>query len=94
LLDLVPNLRQMASQPPARTLNAATANVAAIQKEVLAALDGKPLSPDEPFLNGLTLSQYNALSDEEKGKLWDGWAQVDLMEMKELEVSPDALSAG
>jgi hypothetical protein len=34
---------------------------------------GVPLSPDEPFVDGMTLGQYFALSDEERDALWDKW---------------------
>lgn len=93
LLDLVPDLRQLTHQAPARTVAEASATVAAFKQEALAALDGRPLSSDEPFLNGLTLGQYDALPDDEKTSLWDRLAQVNLMEMDEIEVSPNALSA-
>jgi predicted HicB family RNase H-like nuclease len=93
LLDLVPDLRQLTHQPPVRTVAEASNTVAAFKAEVLAALDGRPLSSDEPFLNGLTLGQYDALPDDEKTSLWDRLAQVNLMEMDENEVSPNALSA-
>lgn len=94
LLELVPDLRQLALRPPARTTTEASDNVAAFREEVLTALGGQRLSPDEPFLNGLTLGQYDALFDDEKARLWDSWAQVNLMEMDEIEVGPDAVLAG
>jgi hypothetical protein len=67
--------------------------VARLRAKVLAALNNQRLSPDEPFLGGLTLGQYHALSEEEKNKLWDEWAGIDLMEL-EREVGPDVLIAG
>jgi hypothetical protein len=93
LFDLVPDLRQVAFQPVARTRGQAQASVARLRAEVLAAVE-KPLSPDEPFLGNLTLGQYHALPDEEKAHLWDGWADLDLMDLEEREVAPDALPAG
>lgn len=93
LLDLVPDLRQLIRQPPARTSAEASDNVRAFREEVLAALGGQLLSLNEPFLNGLTLGQFDALPDAEKSDLWDRLAQVNPMEMDEAEVSPDALSA-
>ncbi len=57
-------------------------------------MNNQTLSPDEPFMGGLTLGQYQALPDEERGKLWDEWADMDLMELEEHEVNPDALPAG
>jgi hypothetical protein len=93
LFDLVPELRQLAARQPARTVEQAQATVAHLQKEVLAAIE-KPLSPDEPFLGDLTLGQYYALPDEDKVRLWDEWAGVDLMDLEEREVTLDALPAG
>lgn len=94
LLSMVPNLRQIATQSLPRTPDQAQAAVAHWREEVMAALDHQPLSPDDPFLGGLTLAQYHALPDEEKARLWDEWANVDMMELEEQEVSPDALSVG
>ena len=94
LLDLVPDLRRIAIQSFSRTGEQAQAAVARLQKEVLAALDNQPLSPDEPFLGGLTLGQYHALSEKEKNRLWDGCETTDLMQLDEREVNPDALLAG
>ena len=93
LFDLVPDLRQVAHQPSARPHGQAQASAARLQAEVLAAL-GEPLAPDEPFLGNLTLDQYHALPDEEKAHLWDKWADLDLMDLEEQEVAPDALPAG
>jgi hypothetical protein len=94
LLNLVPALRRMAIQPHARTLSAAAANVETLREAVLSALDGRWLAPDQPFVAGMTVAEYGSLPDEQRSKLWDDWAQVDLMVLEELEVSPDALSAG
>ena len=94
LLDLVPDLRQLAGQPPLRTLREASANVYAFRAEVLAALDGRPLLPDEPFIGGGTLAGYEALSDDQRATLWDDWAQIDMMDLEEIEVNADGLSAG
>ncbi len=93
LLDLAPDLRRLARQSPVRTVAEASGNVAAFREEVLMALGGQRLSPDEPLLAGLTLGQYTALSDGEKANLWDRLAQVNLMAMDEIEVGPDALPA-
>ena len=94
LLDLVPSLRQVATQPLVRTAEQTQTNIERLQTEVLAALDNQPLSPDEPFLGDLTLSQYHALPDEEKAELWDEWADVDIMALEEQEAKPNALSTG
>lgn len=93
LFDLVPDLRQAAGQPSGRTREQAQGSVARLRAEVLATIE-KPLSPDEPFLENLTLSQYHALPDEEKAHLWDEWADLDLLDLEEREVDFDALPAG
>jgi hypothetical protein len=54
---------------------------------------GRLLSLDEPFLGELTLGQYLQLPDVERGRLWDDWGQVDLKELEELDVRPDAVLA-
>jgi hypothetical protein len=79
LLELVPNLRQIATESTfVRTEEQTQANIAHLRAEVLAALNHQLLSPDEPFLGDLTLGQYLALPDEEKTKLWDEWADIPI----------------
>ena len=92
LLELVPTLKQAASQLPVRTEEQTRNNISRLQAEVLAALDNHPLSADEPFLGGLTLKQYHALPEEKKATLWDEWGVDNLMELEEQEVAVDALS--
>lgn len=67
--------------------------LAELRAQVLTALDHRPLSLDEPFFGGLTVGQYLNLNDQEQAKLWDEWAGIDLMDMEEVEVSPDAVFA-
>lgn len=93
LLELVPNLRHLVSQSPGRTKEEAQEGVAHLREKVVTAVNTPLLSPDEPFLGNLTLRQYHALSEEEKMELWDAWAETDIMESKEREVEPDAVSA-
>lgn len=92
-LDLVPHLRQIATQSTARTVKEAQTAVAYLQAEVLKLLSNQVPSPDEPFKGGLTLAQHLALSEEEKDELWDQWAETDLMALEEQEVN-SALPAG
>ena len=94
LFTLVPDLREIAARLPARTVEQAQSSAARLQAEVLVAVQNQPLSPDEPFLGGLTLGQYHTLPDEDKARLWDEWTDVDLMDLEEQEVAPDALPAG
>ncbi|MGB0385534.1 MAG: hypothetical protein ACPGWR_11980 [Ardenticatenaceae bacterium] len=95
LLDLVPKLRSPSAAKPrrTRTLKEAQASVDALDAELMTVLNHKPLTGNEPLLAGLTLNQYLALPDEEESRLWDEWAQVDIMEMEEQEVSANVLSA-
>jgi len=94
ILDLVPNLRKIAYETSSRTVRQAQANVSLLQRKVQDTLKKQPLSPDEPFVGELTIGKYHALSEEEKNKLWDEWADIDLMQLEEQEVKPNALSVG
>lgn len=99
LLALAPNLvkiaQELSIQPPVQTQEPKQEldPLAELRAQVLAALDNRPLSPDEPFFGGLTVGQYLNLSDQEQAKLWDEWAGIDLMDMEEIEVSPNAVFA-
>jgi len=94
LVELVPELRQAATQAPSRTPGEIHAAVERVRAEVMQALSGQLLSPAEPFLGDLTLGQYMDLPDEDRARLWDEWAETDLEELEELDVRPDAVSAG
>jgi len=94
LLKLVPELRQATTQAPSRTSGEVHAAVERVRVEVMQALRGQLLSPAELFLGDLTLGQYMDLPDEDRARLWDEWAEIDLEELEELDVRPDAVSAG
>lgn len=94
LIELVPSLREVASELLVRTPEQIQANISRLRAEVLAATKHQLLSSDEPFLGDLTLAQYHALPEEKKGELWEQWADEDMTKLKEREVAPDALSAG
>ena len=93
LLTLTPQLRQVAVATPVRTKAQIGASVAALQTEVLALLNQQPLSDETRFLGGLTLTEYHALPDEGKARLWDELAGSDLLDLDEKEVVPYALPA-
>ena len=100
LLKLVPELRQEAVRPvlertegTKRTLDDARETVKQLQQEVVQTLSGQLLSPDEPFLEGLTLGEYLDLPEAEQSKLWDKWGEISLEELEEVEVQPDAVPA-
>lgn len=92
LFELVPDLRQIVDHLPGRTAERAQTSVARLQAEVQMAVK-RPLLSDDPFLGDLTLGQYHSLADEDKARLWDKWAEVDLMDLEEQEVAADTLSA-
>jgi len=94
LLELAPELRQTATQAASRTPGEIHAAVERVRVEVMQTLGGQLLSPTEPFLGDLTLGQYMDLPDEDRARLWDEWAGIDLEELEELDVRPDAVSAG
>ena len=93
LLTLTPQLRQVAVATPMRTKAQIGASVAALQTEVLALLNQQPLSDETRFLGGLTLTEYHALPDEDKARLWDELAGSNLLDLDEKEVAPYALPA-
>ncbi|MCZ6678562.1 MAG: hypothetical protein O7E52_15100 [Candidatus Poribacteria bacterium] len=88
----VPELRKNTMQTK-RTIEDAHKSVEQLRIEVMQALGGKPLSPNTPFLDGLTLGEYLDLPDAEQAKLWEKWGNVDLEELEEVEVKPDAVPA-
>lgn len=94
LLDLVPELRQVAAQTQPRTVEEARAAIEQVRAEVAEALGGQPLSGDELFLGDRTLREYLELPDEDRTSLWDEWTTVNLEDLEELDVRPDALSTG
>jgi hypothetical protein len=71
-------LFQLVAEPDESVINPthaeAQAAVERIRADLLEALGGEPLSPDEPFMGNLTLGQYFDLPDEERQALWDEWA--------------------
>lgn len=94
LLSLVPELHQAAMQVTRRTVEEARDAAERVRAEVMQALGGQFLSPTEPFMGDLTLGQYLDLPDEDRARLWDEWAGVDLEELEELDVRTDAVPAG
>jgi hypothetical protein len=87
LMELVPELRHETAETLPRTLEQARVAVEQLRAEVQKALAGTSLSPDEPFLENLTLGQYLDLPDEKRAQLWDEWAGVALDEIDEREVT-------
>jgi hypothetical protein len=94
LVELVPELRQATIQAPSRTPGEIHAAVERVRVEVMQTLSGQLLSPAELFLGDLTLGQYMDLPDEDRARLWDEWAEIDLEGLEELDVRPDAVLAG
>ncbi len=95
LLKLVPDLRKTPTREPSeRTLEQAQASVGKLRSEVQEALNHQVLAADAPFLGELTLAQYHVLSDEEKARLWNKWADQDIMQIEAREVGQDALPVG
>lgn len=83
LIELVPELRQATVAPKPRTLEEMRKNVDKLRTELLAALGGNRLSPDEPFLGNLPLGQYLDLPDHERGRLWEEWSALELDDLEE-----------
>jgi hypothetical protein len=90
LLTLAPELLQDSLQLPPHTPGSAQEAVERLRTEVLQALQSQRLSPDEPFVEGLTLGAYLALPDAERARLWAAWTEVDLDHLEEKDVRADA----
>jgi len=93
LLTLVPELREAAIQGPSRTRDEARASAEQIRAEVAEALAGQVLSPDEPFMDDLTLGQYLDLPDAERDRLWKAWADIRLDSTEERDARANAMPA-
>ena len=79
LLDMVPELRQVAVHRSPRTLDEARISAERLRTEVTQALGDQRFSPDDPFLGDLTLRQYLDLPDAERARLWEAGAGADLI---------------
>ena len=75
LLELVPELRETPNPSLSPQAAKDQALVEQLRRETLAALDGRFLIPDEPFLDAMTLGAYLDLPDAERTRLWDRWEQ-------------------
>lgn len=93
LLELVPDLRETPRGPLAQASSRGPSAVEPLRQEILAALDDRPLSPEEPFLDNLTLGDYLGLPDSESARLWDKWTDNLAVLWEEVDV-PNALPAG
>ncbi|MEM7536305.1 MAG: hypothetical protein AAF639_29240 [Chloroflexota bacterium] len=63
-------------------------NILELRRELIEEYGDGPVPSDTPFIGGITLGEYYALSDEEQGRLWDEESQIGLVEYEELEVPP------
>jgi len=91
LLELVPELRETPSTPLSVQVAKDQAPVEQLRREILAALDGQLLGPDEPFLDEMTIGDYLAMSDAERERLWNRWEQDDAASWEEVDVRAGAL---
>jgi hypothetical protein len=92
LVELVPELRDTLSL--IRPLTQARMSAEMLKQELVESLKGEALSPDEPFLEGVTLEEYLSLPDAERASLWESWAEEDIDAIEEVDVSADVLPAG
>ena len=86
LVELVPALRKV--QPEVEE-----ALVTHFRQLGLEQRGGRPASPDDPFIGGLTYAEYFALSESEQDALWDRLfteAALDMESMPEVDIAPHA----
>ena len=93
LLELVPELRETPNSSLSPQAAKDQALVEQLRREILTALDGRFLIPDEPFLDAMTLGAYLDLPDAERTRLWDRWEQDGAVSWEEVDVRADALPA-
>jgi hypothetical protein len=93
LLELVPDLRETPESPLSQMLPQDPSIVDKLRQELLAAFGGRPLRPEEPLLDNLTLGDYLDLPDNERARLWDRWTNSMTVSWEEVDVS-NALPAG
>ena len=60
-------------KPPEPLLQPSEKFLAQLRQEILEARGDAPSSDGDPFIGGLTVGEYLALSDEKQEKLWDEW---------------------
>ena len=63
-------------------------NILELRRRLIEDYGDGPVPGDTPFIGGVTLGEYYALSDEEQGQLWDEESQIGLIEYEEIEVPP------
>jgi hypothetical protein len=96
LLELVPDLQEKPQRSSSRRLPKPQTDLAELRQEMLAALGGRLLTPDDPFLDDLTLGDYLSLPDAERARLWDRRATDaadEATSWEEVDVRADALPA-
>jgi len=67
------------------------------REEIIAVYGGQPPPADQPYFGGLTWQEYQSLPDEERQAIWDRLYadfDIEIKDVKEHDVRPDALVAG
>ena len=60
-------------------------------QKIIAALDSRLLSPDDPFLDNLTLGGYLDLPDTDRARLSENWTTEEAVPWEESDVHTGAL---
>jgi len=63
-------------------------NILELRRQLIEDYGDGPVPGDTPFMGDVTLNEYYALNDEEKGQLWDKESEIGLVEYEEIEVPP------
>ena len=93
LLELVPELQEAPNTLLSAQSTKDQTPVEQLRREILAALDGQLLAPDEPFLDHLTVGDYLDLPEAERAHLWERWTAESDLSWEEVDVRADALPA-
>lgn len=70
-------LEALAENAPPSAIKAAGTHREHVRQVILEMRNGVPPALGEPFMGGLTLGQWLALSDSEQEKMWEKWEEKD-----------------
>ncbi len=96
-IQILPLATVSDSLPYDVTYDEAQAVLKETREEIIAVYGGQAPPADQPYFGGLTWQEYQSLPDEERQAIWDRLYadfDVEIQDVEEHDVRPDALVAG
>lgn len=91
LVELVPSLRRPAQGKRVRYDIVGQDMREYVLKELAALGDEyRPMQAGDPFVGGMRVDEFFGLPEEEQARLWDEQYQMDIDDLEERDVRPDA----